>query len=88
MLYIFHWDCIGHLFYLFGQTCAYYVKVGTFQTGSVAILNFKMEVCLHPVHHIGILFSYYFTIFMSTWYLEFQSKLDSARYRPIYHFFP
>ena len=51
------------------------LKVGT---GSVAILDFKMEVCLHPVHHIGILFSYYFTIFIPTWYWEFQSKLASA----------
>ena len=57
------------------ETCAYFMKVGT---GSVAILDFKMEVCLHPVHHIGILFSYYFTIFIPTWYWEFQSKLASA----------
>ena len=57
------------------ETCAYFMIVGT---GSVAILDFKMEVCLHPVHHIGILFSYYFTIFIPTWYWEFQSKLASA----------
>ena len=75
VLYILHWDCIGHLFCIYGKICVYFVKMGT---GSVAILDFKMEVCLHPVHHIGILFSYYFTIFIPTWYWEFQSKLASA----------
>ena len=54
-----HWTFI---LYIWENMCYILMKVGT---GSVAILDFKMEVCLHPVHHIGILFSYYFTIFMS-----------------------
>ena len=59
----------GHLFCLF---CEHVLILWKVPTGCVAILDFKMEVCLHPVHHIGILFSYYFTIFMSTCYWEFQ----------------